>query len=55
MLTVALLACGVIFGTMLCALTVPFFANDENNSCVPLSQKFRPRVIYGHIMCFRHI
>lgn len=52
MLSVTVLACSLIFDTMLCALSVPFFANGENNSYVSLSQKCRPRIIYVHTMCF---
>lgn len=55
MLDVTLLACGVIFDTLFCALTVPFVSNGENTSCVSLSQKFRPRIIYGHTICFSHM
>lgn len=52
MLAVAVLVRGVIFDTMLWALTVSFPANAESNSCVSLSQKCGPRIIYGHTMCF---
>lgn len=55
MLAVTVLACSVIFHTIPCALTVPFSANEGNNSYVSLSWEFRPRIIYGHTMCFSYM
>lgn len=40
---------------VLCSASVACFVNEENNSYVSLSQNFRARISYGHMMCFIHM